>query len=285
MMALKCDTELLHYLHCIKQVWSDLVRGNKAAMGKIDQATVKALELKAPRASTADAEFLRIRVAENAFVYGQGTRGDQVDLRYRQIIAPRIKHLQQYLAALAKQTPPSEHPPLVTSGSGRPTAQGGSHGRSPSLPPAAESGELPRDPSPHTVGSRLDRSPRAPEPADDDMGLFVPEAAGAAYEQLDASRARKVEAEASGTKKAKGSVAGEAAAGEGEAGEREAGEAREGEAGEREAGEGEAGERATRERAAGERAAGERDRHQPYQMGGQYLEIPNTTRSRSRESV
>ncbi|OBT40265.1 hypothetical protein VE00_09861 [Pseudogymnoascus sp. WSF 3629] len=151
--------------------------------------------------------------------------------------SPRIKHLQQYPAALAEQTPPSEHPPLVTSGSGvgiahrcgtprrpkfnedrkywfinhlhdekhhqgkgitnffvrkqvylaffgwptwRPTTQGGSHGRSPSLPPAPEFGDLPRDPSPdaqpHTVGSRLDRSPRAPEPADDDMGLFVPEA-------------------------------------------------------------------------------------------------------------
>ncbi|KFY02484.1 hypothetical protein V490_00485, partial [Pseudogymnoascus sp. VKM F-3557] len=75
-MALKCDTELvhylrrikqvwselLHYLRRIKQVWSDLVRGNKAAMGKIDQATVKALEMRAPGASTADAEFLRIRV-------------------------------------------------------------------------------------------------------------------------------------------------------------------------------------------------------------------------------
>jgi hypothetical protein len=345
--------ELLHYLRRIKQVWSDLVRGNKAAMGKIDQTTVKALELKAPRASTSDAEFLRIRVrggevfsafddcerddiwsrvecveglipslatffkdigylerlancvkrltgdnvqishafkqlfspvdqqdgrvritdgqakiqvAENAFVYGQGTRGDQVDLGYRQIIAyamrhfadmpkepvkedrvmqpaamadravlrrfadladqlgftsPRIKHLQQYPAALAEQAPPSEHPPLNTSGSGvgiahrcgtplrpkfnedrkfwfinhlhdereqqgkgitnffvrkqvylaffgwptwRPTAQGGSHGRSPSLP-APDFGDLPRDPGPD-----------AQEPAEDDMGLFVPEA-------------------------------------------------------------------------------------------------------------
>ncbi|ELR07186.1 hypothetical protein GMDG_08313 [Pseudogymnoascus destructans 20631-21] len=210
-MALKCDTELLHYLRRIKQVWSDLVCGNKAAMGKIDQATGKALELKAPRVSTADAEFLRIRglipslatffkdigylehltncakqlmgdnvqishafkqlfspvnqedgrvqimdgqakiqVAENAFVYEQGTRGDQVDLRYQQIIAyamrhfadmpkepvkegrmmqpaamavlrrfadladqlgftsTRIKHLQQYPAARAEQTPPSD---------------------------------------------------------------------------------------------------------------------------------------------------------------------------------
>ena len=337
-------------------------------MGKIDQTTVNALELKAPRASTADAEFLRIRVrggevfsafddcerddiwsrlecveglipslatffkdigylerlancvkrltgdnvqishafkqlfspvdqqdgrvritdgqakiqvAENAFVYGQGTRGDQVDLGYRQIIAyamrhfadmpkepvkedrvmqpaamadravlrrfadladqlgftsPRIKHLQQYPAALAEQAPPSEHPPLITSGSGvgiahrcgtplrpkfnedrkfwfinhlhdereqqgkgitnffvrkqvylaffgwptwRPTAQGGSHGRSPSLP-APDLRDLPRDPGPdaqhHTVGSRTDRPPSTLEPAEDDMGLFVPEA-------------------------------------------------------------------------------------------------------------
>ncbi|ELR03478.1 hypothetical protein GMDG_06208 [Pseudogymnoascus destructans 20631-21] len=212
MMALKCDTELLHYLRRIKQVWSNL-----------------ALELKAPRASKANAEFLHIRVecveglipslatffkdigylerltncikrltgdnvqishafkqlfspvdqkdsriritdgqakiqvAENAFVYGQGMRRDQVDLGYWQITAyamrhfadmpkepvkedrvmqpaamadravlrrfadladqlgftgPRIKHLQQYPAALAEQAPPSEHPPLITSGSG-----------------------------------------------------------------------------------------------------------------------------------------------------------------------
>jgi hypothetical protein len=32
-------------------------------MGKIDQMTVKALELRALRASTADAEFLRSRVS------------------------------------------------------------------------------------------------------------------------------------------------------------------------------------------------------------------------------
>jgi len=32
--------------------------------------------------------------------------------------SPRIKRLQQYPAALAEQTSPSEHPPLVTSGSG-----------------------------------------------------------------------------------------------------------------------------------------------------------------------
>ncbi|ELR06586.1 hypothetical protein VC83_05451 [Pseudogymnoascus destructans] len=133
--------------------------------------------------------------------------------------SPRIKHLQQYPTALAEQTPPSEHPPLVTSGSGvgiahrcgtplrpkfnedrkfwfinhlhdereqqgnaitnffvrkqiylaffgwptwRPTAQGGSHGRSPSLCPVPDFGDLPRDPSPdaqqHMVGSRTDQT-------------------------------------------------------------------------------------------------------------------------------
>jgi hypothetical protein len=338
-------------------------------MGKIDQTTVKALELRAPRASTADAEFLRCRVrggevfsafddgerdeiwsrlegveglipslatffkdilylerlancvkqltgdnvqishafkqlffpvdeaegrvrirdgqtkievAENVLEYGQGTREDQVDLGYRQIIAfamryfadmpkepvmedrviqpaamadravlrrfadladelgfssPRIKRLQQYPPALTEQSRPSEDSPLVTSGSGvriahrcgtprrprfnqdrkflfidhlhderqqqgkgitklfvqkqvylaffgrptwRPAVQGGSHGRSPPLSPAPDLGDLPRDPSPdaqpHTAGSRTDRPPRAPEPAEDDMDLFVPEA-------------------------------------------------------------------------------------------------------------
>jgi len=36
--------EILHYLRYIKRFWSDLVRGDRAAMGKIDQATVEALE-------------------------------------------------------------------------------------------------------------------------------------------------------------------------------------------------------------------------------------------------
>ena len=49
----------MRYLGHIKQVWSHLVQGDTNAMRKIDQATVKALELRAPRASTLDARALR----------------------------------------------------------------------------------------------------------------------------------------------------------------------------------------------------------------------------------
>ncbi|OAF54637.1 hypothetical protein VC83_08805 [Pseudogymnoascus destructans] len=62
----------------------------------------------------------------------------------------------------------------------RPTGQGGSHGRSPSLSPVPDFRDLPHGPSldaqQHTVGSRTDWPPSALEPAEDDGGLFVPEA-------------------------------------------------------------------------------------------------------------
>ncbi|ELR10091.1 hypothetical protein VC83_07580 [Pseudogymnoascus destructans] len=154
---MKIIQELLHYLHRIKQVWSDLVRGNKAAMGKIDQATflrirvhggevfsafddserddiwsqLKCVEGLIPSQDIGYLERLancvkqltgdnvqishafkqlfspvdqedgrvqimdgqaKIQVAENAFLYGQGMRGDQVDLRYQQIIAYAMQH-------------------------------------------------------------------------------------------------------------------------------------------------------------------------------------------------
>ena len=51
--------EILHYLRHIKRVWSGLVQGNPNAMLKIDKATVEALQMRAPRASTTDAKMLR----------------------------------------------------------------------------------------------------------------------------------------------------------------------------------------------------------------------------------
>ncbi|PVH68797.1 hypothetical protein DL98DRAFT_662003 [Cadophora sp. DSE1049] len=49
---------IINYLERIKKFYSDLVEGNEHAMQKIDPATVKAIELRAPRASTRDAKFL-----------------------------------------------------------------------------------------------------------------------------------------------------------------------------------------------------------------------------------
>ncbi|OBT40478.1 hypothetical protein VE00_07893 [Pseudogymnoascus sp. WSF 3629] len=51
-MAMGCKDECLNYLRRIKEVLTDLV--GKDALGKVDTATVKALELRAPGASTND---------------------------------------------------------------------------------------------------------------------------------------------------------------------------------------------------------------------------------------
>src|SRR4051812_25643589 len=52
----------MNYLERMKKFYSDLVEGDEHAMQKIDPTTVKALELRAPRASTRDARFLYIEI-------------------------------------------------------------------------------------------------------------------------------------------------------------------------------------------------------------------------------
>jgi len=51
--------EVLHYLDHIKNVWSKILGEDKQAMQKVDQATVKALESKAPRFSRLDAQAVQ----------------------------------------------------------------------------------------------------------------------------------------------------------------------------------------------------------------------------------
>ncbi len=53
------EQEVLHYLEHIKEVWHKLLRGDKTALQKVDQVTVKALELKAPRYSKRDAQVVQ----------------------------------------------------------------------------------------------------------------------------------------------------------------------------------------------------------------------------------
>lgn len=50
--------EILHYLKHIKDVWHQLLHKDKAALHRINQATVKALELWASRYSRRDAQLL-----------------------------------------------------------------------------------------------------------------------------------------------------------------------------------------------------------------------------------
>ncbi|KAK5065433.1 hypothetical protein LTR84_001271 [Exophiala bonariae] len=59
------DQEVLHYLEHVREVWHRLLRGDKAALQKVDQDTVKALELRAPRYSR----------RESLLLYGQMLSG------------------------------------------------------------------------------------------------------------------------------------------------------------------------------------------------------------------
>jgi hypothetical protein len=56
----------LHYLSNIKKGLLALVEGDKEAMKRFDQSTVTALELRAPGASSADAQSLRNQVRGGA---------------------------------------------------------------------------------------------------------------------------------------------------------------------------------------------------------------------------
>ncbi|KFY04073.1 hypothetical protein O988_01015 [Pseudogymnoascus sp. VKM F-3808] len=58
-MALNCDEEVIHYLKHIKEFWHRLLHGDNNALRKVDQATVKALELKSPRYSRRDARVIQ----------------------------------------------------------------------------------------------------------------------------------------------------------------------------------------------------------------------------------
>ena len=51
--------EILHYLKHIKEIWSKLLRGDETALQRVDSATVRALELKAPGCSKRDAQTLQ----------------------------------------------------------------------------------------------------------------------------------------------------------------------------------------------------------------------------------
>ncbi|KAH6663816.1 hypothetical protein B0J14DRAFT_661757 [Halenospora varia] len=55
MISIRCDKEVLAYLTHIKDVWSQLLGYNKQAMRIVDNTTIKALELKAPKYSKGDA--------------------------------------------------------------------------------------------------------------------------------------------------------------------------------------------------------------------------------------
>jgi len=59
-----------------------LVQGDKAALRKVDQATVKDLELRAPRASTLDAKALRSQVLGEEISVPNRSNGSNLAFRF-----------------------------------------------------------------------------------------------------------------------------------------------------------------------------------------------------------
>ncbi|KAF8852804.1 hypothetical protein BDZ45DRAFT_763049 [Acephala macrosclerotiorum] len=58
-MATKCFEEIQHYLEHIRTVWDGLLHGVRDGLQRVDVATVKAVELRAPGISALDAQFLK----------------------------------------------------------------------------------------------------------------------------------------------------------------------------------------------------------------------------------
>ena len=58
MLAHVANQEILHHLEHIKEVWHQILHRDNAALQKVDQVTVRALELRAPRYSRRDALLL-----------------------------------------------------------------------------------------------------------------------------------------------------------------------------------------------------------------------------------
>ncbi len=59
---LKARQIILHYLYHVKDIWGKLLQHDASAMQYVDEVTVKAMELRAPRVSTRDADELRGQV-------------------------------------------------------------------------------------------------------------------------------------------------------------------------------------------------------------------------------
>ena len=107
--------ELIHYLQHIKEFWHRLLRGNYTALRKVDEATVKALELKSPRYSRRDARvlqgllmrgqiFAEFSQPERELIWGDLRSVDGLipslftffeDLKYRQLWLYAMRHYRE----------------------------------------------------------------------------------------------------------------------------------------------------------------------------------------------
>ncbi|KAK6831695.1 hypothetical protein RU639_002587 [Aspergillus parasiticus] len=88
MTSIRCDEELLSYLKHIRDFWYAVFGGNKGDMHRLDAASVRALELKAPGASDGEARGL----------YGRLTLVPSLseffdDLKHLKLVADSVKWL------------------------------------------------------------------------------------------------------------------------------------------------------------------------------------------------
>ncbi|KAL9119401.1 MAG: hypothetical protein Q9187_004044 [Circinaria calcarea] len=106
--ASRCDEEISHYLvEHIEKTWSVIFHNDKAAMAKVDSATVRALELKAPWAFTADAKIIRNKVLSGEIFQNFIDQERERILRKYAILTPStLKY--------AKSTPKRLMPSLIT---------------------------------------------------------------------------------------------------------------------------------------------------------------------------
>uniref|UniRef100_A0A093VIQ3 Uncharacterized protein n=1 Tax=Talaromyces marneffei PM1 TaxID=1077442 RepID=A0A093VIQ3_TALMA len=58
-LALKCEEEIVHYLHFVKNFWCSLVHDDESQMSKIDSVTVERLQLLAPGISPGDRKVVQ----------------------------------------------------------------------------------------------------------------------------------------------------------------------------------------------------------------------------------
>ncbi|KAI9765977.1 MAG: hypothetical protein M1840_006984 [Geoglossum simile] len=67
-IAMKCDEEILHYIGHIRSVWSTILGESRELMDLTDRATVKALQLRAPKQSPEDFKILQ-RLLDNGELF------------------------------------------------------------------------------------------------------------------------------------------------------------------------------------------------------------------------
>ncbi|KAM3074504.1 hypothetical protein ACMFMF_006511 [Clarireedia jacksonii] len=65
-LSIRCDEEIAHYIEVIRKTWSKIVSNDATLMEKLDEDTVKSIELRVPAVSRLDAEFVKEQMKTKA---------------------------------------------------------------------------------------------------------------------------------------------------------------------------------------------------------------------------